>query len=293
MRDVIRRTGSSALGSTLAVAGPALRRWAASRGRRQGLRRLRVAVSFDCDTDRDIEVVGGVHERMRRAGICPAYAVPGALLERGRDTYGALVADGAELLNHGGAEHCELVPATRTYVSSGFYDEMDDAAIEADVRLGHDVVSSVLGAAPSGFRAPHFGTFQRPDRLRRLHELLASMGYRYSSSTMPIVGLLRGPIVPSRSGVVELPVSGRPSAPHRVLDSWSFRFAPGRDVDESDWVDEVRRLVRWHESTGTPGIVNLYADPSQVEDWPSFFEVMAELAPHAAPSLRSLLDGAE
>jgi peptidoglycan/xylan/chitin deacetylase (PgdA/CDA1 family) len=278
------------VGSGLAAAWPLLLRHSAGQARRQGFDRLRAVVSFDCDTDRDIAVVPAVHARMREAGVLPAYAVPGELLERGAAVYADVAADGAEVLNHGYAEHCTLDEATRTYTSTGFYDEMSDAEVADDVRRGHEAVADLIGRAPRGFRAPHFGTFQRADRLRRLHALLASLGYRYSSSTMPVIGLLRGPVVAGGSGILELPVSGRPTAPHRVLDSWSFRFAPGRTVDEADWEADVRRLVDGHLAGRRPGLVNLYADPSQVDDWPGFFRTMAVLAPHAAPSFCALLD---
>lgn len=259
--------------------------------RRQGLDRLRVVVSFDCDTDRDIEVVTSVHERCLAAGVKPMYAVPGELLRAGAAVYTAIAAAGAEFMNHGDARHTSLDPSARTYTGSHFYDRLsrDDAA--EDVRKGHQAVVEVLGATPAGFRTPHFGTFQHRAALSWLHRLLASMGYRWSSSTMPLHGARHGPL-PRRDGVVEIAVAGRPSAPNRVLDTWSFRFAPGRSVTEDDYLADVRSLVRWHVDAGAPGLVNLYGDPSQVEDWPDFFDLLAELAPYAAPSLSAVLDEA-
>jgi hypothetical protein len=277
---------SSAAGPALRVVAGALSKRSARLAREQGVDRLRAVVSFDCDTERDIEVVTDVHDRCLAAGVTPVYAVPGALLRLGADVYRGLADRGAELLNHGDVQHTTLDPATRTYTSSFFYDRLPREVVERDIRGGHRAVHEVTGRPPVGFRTPHFGTFQRSSDLAWLHRLLASLGYRYSSSTMPLHGLRRGPL-PRAGSIVEIPVSGRPTAPHRVLDSWSFRFAPGRTVDERDWIDEVRALVRGHR--GRAGVINLYADPSQVEDWPGFFSTIAELAPFAVGSYTALL----
>jgi peptidoglycan/xylan/chitin deacetylase (PgdA/CDA1 family) len=288
-RQALRARSSHSAGRLLRVADGWMSRRRARLARAQGLTALRVVLSFDCDTERDIEVAASVHGRCAAAGVRPVYAVPGELLVAGADVYRDIAAGGAEFMNHGFVQHTTLDRATRTYTSSHFYDQLPRAEVERDIRAGHDAVSDVLGAPPSGFRTPHFGTFGGRDQLRWLHELLASMGYRFSSSTMPLHAVRHGPLGVF-GGVVELPVAGRPSAPNRVLDSWSFRFAPGRLVDETDYVDDVRALVDWHVRTGEPGLVNLYADPSQVEDWPTFFDLLAELAPHAAPSISAVLD---
>lgn len=270
----------------LGVASGALAASHARRARVAGLDRLVAVVVFDCDTDLDIDVVAEVHERMRRLGIVPAYAVPGALLERGNAVYASIAASGAEFLNHGYQEHCSFDAVRHTYESSYFYDTLAPSAVEADIRAGHDAVVAVTGTTPSGFRAPHFGTFQRRSQRRFLHRILRSMDYRYSSSTMPLFGAVRGPIV-LEDGILELPVSGCPDKPRRVLDSWSFRFAPRPTGTEADYLDQVTKLVAAHR--GRPGLINLYADPSQVADWDGFFQAMELVAPHALPSMAAVL----
>lgn len=289
----VRRVGGSVVGAAdglLGVAGGVLRWNHARLAGRAGIDGLVVLLSFDCDTEQDIGVVPEVHARLAGLDVVPTYAVPGELLERGADVYRAVAAGGAEFLNHGYHPHCVLDDATRTYVSSHFYDEIGLPAVEDDVRRGHEAVQAVLGQAPLGFRTPHFGTFQRPGQLRFLHRLLQSLGYRYSSSTTPLHGLVRGPVVRTRHGLVELPVTGRIDAPRRVLDTWSFRFAPGRRVEADDYLAQVRALAREALDRRRPTVLNLYADPSQVADWPGFFQVAGELAPHSLPSFRSLVE---
>lgn len=286
-----RSVVSVCVGASLSVVAGPLRLRQARLARRQGVRRLLVALSFDCDTERDIEVVASVHQRCLDAGVVPTYAVPGELLRAGRDVYGEIARGGAEFINHGGASHTSYERATRTYVSTLSYDALTLHDVELDVRAGHRAVRDVTGVEPRGFRAPHFGTFQRRGQLKWLHDLLRQIGYRYSSTTMPLLGLVAGP-VQDRAGLIELPVTGRPGAPNRVLDTWSFRFAPGRRVDAADYVAEVSSLLRWHVERGVPGVLNLYGDPSQVEDWPEFFMLLADLAPYAVPSMSALVEEA-
>lgn len=262
----------------------------AGRRRRRLARKLPrsfFALSLDCDTTEDIEVVGQVHERLRQAGVTPTYAVPGVLLERGAAVYRRLAESGAEFLNHGYHEHCHLDSATGSYVSSYFYDQLPWEAVVDDVRHGDAAVRAVLGVAPAGFRTPHFGTFSRRADLARLHGLLESLGYRYSSSTPPLFGLRHGPVVPV-GRLWELPVSGRPFRPHRVLDSWSFRYAPGRRVGPKDFEHELGLLLQ--EAETVPAVVHVYADPSQIFDWAGFFTAVAGGAPMAVRSLGALLD---
>lgn len=246
-------------------------------------------LSLDCDTEKDIDVGWDVWARLSDAGIRPTYAVPGELVERGHDLYGRLVEAGASFINHGYAQHTTLALPERVYHSYNFYDALSPDVVEEDIRRGDAVLRDVLGVTPAGFRTPHFGSFQRPDQLRWLHGVISSLGYAYSTSTMPLWGLRHGPAF-DKFGVMELPVTGCPSAPLSVLDSWSFRFDPGRTRSEGDYLAEVTELAqRLHG--GQPLVVNLYADPSQVYDWPEWFEAMGRLGPFAVSSYDQLLEG--
>lgn len=288
LRSVEVRAGHAVDRSLGAVSGLLLAN-ASRHAARVGFDRTVAVVSFDCDTTEDAAVVLDVDARMATLGIRPVYAVPGELLERAPDVYRQLVDRGSELLNHGHRQHCVFEPTTRSYESSYFYDQLSDDEVELDVRTGHERVIDVLGRPPTGFRVPHFGTLRDRRRRRRLHGLLAALGYRFSSSTMPVDGYLRGPVIPA-GRVVELPVSGCPDAPRQVLDSWGFRFAPGRRWDEADYLVQVRKLIALHHGGARPGLLNLYADPSQVADWPTFFQAMALVAPLARPSFESVLE---
>ena len=248
--------------------------------RRAGLDRLYLVVSFDCDTANDIAAAAEVHARMRQCGITPAYAVPGELLREGADAFRPIASSGAEFLNHGHRKHAYFDAAAGEYRSNFLYDQQPLAVLEEDLVGGDRAVREVLGAAPRGFRTPHFGTFQTPAQLRFLHRVLARLGYAYSSSTTPYFGWRHGPVF-EKFGVKEIPVSGGGTRPFTIIDSWGCFAAPDRQLTPGDYRDETVALAR--RLAGGPGLLNYYADPSHIIGQPIFFETMAELARLATP----------
>lgn len=91
------------------------------------------------------------------------FAVPGAQLASQAGQYRRLLDAGGRFLNHGGRPHAER--AETLYRGVTFYCDMDDGGVEQDIRDGHRTVGEVLGISPRGFRAPHFGCYQKPEQL--------------------------------------------------------------------------------------------------------------------------------
>jgi hypothetical protein len=240
--------------------------------RAAGIDRVLLVLSFDCDTPEDAAVAPALHHRLMELGVTAAYAVPGRLLEEGRDAYREIAATGAEFLNHGFEDHAEWSSDLGRWVSRWFYDTLDEATIRADVERGDRAVRDTVGRAPVGFRAPHFGTFQSPRQLRFLHAELQGLGYTYSSSTVPLYGFREGPAF-TRLGVVELPVSGMGSDPLTILDSWGCFAAPDRVHGSEDYLREAVELARALAGAGA-GVINCYADPAHVADRPEFLEAV-------------------
>jgi len=261
---------------------------ASRRAAAAGLAGPTVVLSFDCDTDQDIDVVEAVDDRVRDLGLRPSYAVPGELLARGAAAYRRVRASGAEFINHGDKQHCEIRAADGAYLSSFFYDQLPRATVAEDIARGHARHGEIFGAAPEGFRVPHFGTFSAPGELAFLYEQLLDLGYRFSSSTLPVVGARRGPHR-ARPSLWEFPVSGGFQRPLAILDSWGYRHAPDRSAEEGDYLAEVRALADWFAAEKPPYLLNIYADPSQVAEWPEFFAAMKLLAPWAVDGFRGLL----
>mgnify|MGYP001450165984 CR=1 FL=1 len=255
---------------------------------RAGLDKLYLVLSFDCDTPDDIEVACSVHEQLLDLGICASYAVPGALLMEGADVYRRIAATGAEFLNHGGRSHTYFDTECGEYRSNFFYDQQPRDVLKRDIEEGDRIVTEVIGKKPIGYRTPHFGTFQRPDQLFFLHQVLRDLHYTYSTSTVPFAGLRYGPAF-TRFGLMEFPVSGQGSNPLGILDSWGCFRAPDRVLTPEDYGREAFGLAG-HLASG-PGILNFYADPCHVADQAIFFNVMAELAKISKPmAYRDLME---
>ena len=148
--------------------------------------------------------------------------------------------------------------------------------------MGHKAIKEVLGVEATVFRAPHFGGFSKPNQLRLLWDTLSSLNYEISTSTTPFFAYRYGPNS-IHSGICELPVSGDPKRPHRILDSWSYTFSGHNSLSRFDFIDAINQIAVAMNS-GEKVFLNIYADPSQVYDWPEFFESITELSAYNVDS---------
>ena len=253
-----------------------------------GVKSPKYLLTFDCDTDLDIAVVSAVHSKLIELGINPVYAVPGQLIERGIDTYRQIADQGAEFINHGYTQHTDVDKHRTRYVSTFFYDEISEKDALEDIDRGHQVLVDRLNIVPKGFRTPHFGTFQRKENLTFLHNKLKSLGYSFSSSTVPSFSYLNGPSFLS-NGITEIPVTGCPSWPLGILDSYNFRFSGNANFTPELFESEMLKAYQMM-SCGSLNRMNMYADPSQVYDWQGFFESVARFAPFAVENFLNYLE---
>jgi len=249
-------------------------------------------LSFDCDTYKDAQVVGDVHDKLTEVGITPIYAVPCEILMKDSGAYQDIAKSGAEFINHGYYEHSRLHEDGKTYESWNFYDKISAKEMEEDVLRGHDFLSQFLGREPKGFRTPHFGSFQKKTDLERLYKILLKKNYEFSTSTVPAKAIQHSALY-KVNGLVEIPVGGGYDFPLTILDSYSFRYSESFKFGEADYLLQIRKLANWFEKTGSPYVLNLYADPSQVYDWPAFFSAMAQLAQFNVNSYEKLIKIAE
>lgn len=245
-------------------------------------------LTFDCDTDLDIAVVLEVHKKLAILGINPVYAVPGQLIERGIDTYRQISDLGAEFINHGYIQHTTVDDHRANYVSTFFYDQISEKDALEDIDRGHEVLVNKLGIIPKGFRTPHFGTFQSKENLEFLHAKLRSLEYSFSSSTVPSFSYLNGPSFRNHS-ITEIPVTGCPTWPLGILDSYNFRFSGSAKFTPEIFESEMLKAFEMM-SRGSLLRMNMYADPSQVYDWQGFFTSLSRFAPFAVANFSSYLE---
>jgi hypothetical protein len=227
--------------------------------------------SFDCDTEEDIEVVLEVHKKLQSINITPVYAVPGELLKKGKEVYKKIYQTGAEFINHGGRSHTYFDADLDRHTSCFFYDKQSYKTLRDDILLGHQILKDVLGITPQGWRTPHFGTFQRPQHLRFLYDVLKELRYTFSSSTNPAMAYLNGPLYKTNQ-LIEIPVTGIYSEPFNIMDTWAFFASPGRINQPEDYLKAARNLASF--AAARPILINIYGDPSHIYNKPEFFQAM-------------------
>lgn len=243
--------------------------------RRLGLDRPHLFLSFDCDTDLDAEAVEEVHAYLASLGIKATYAVPGAQLLRAPESYRRLADQGAEFMNHGGLPHAKWDGAQ--WIGITFYSEMPVEAVVADIKRGHEIVTEVIGRAPQGFRAPHFGCYQEPEQVGLLHGTAAALGYRYCSTTIPKFGLRCGPAYETH-GLIEFPCFGSIRNPETILDSWTYLTDRKQYALGEQYYELMAETVQVVLDQRIPAIFTWYADPCHVLDQQPFLRAMELLS---------------
>ena len=234
-------------------------------------------LSFDCDTEEDINVAWDVHSRLQDMGITPVYAVPGALLQKGEKVYQRIFETGAEFINHGGREHTHFDTPHNRYASCFFYDQQPFETLKADILQGHKILQDVLGITPDVWRTPHFGTFQHQDHLNFLYELLKENNYKISTSTSPMMAYKNGPLY-KKKDIIEVPVTGIFSEPFNIMDTWAYFGAPNRVKMPIDYLKTCTSLSQF--ASQNPLLINIYGDPSHINNHPEFFQAMKQMSLH-------------
>ena len=230
-----------------------------------------LVVSFDCDTPEDANAARVVVEWLKEKNIPAVFAVPGKRIEEAEPVYRTIGKAGFEFLNHGYLEHAYYDMGSERYTSITFYHEMRKEEIRRDILAGDACVRSCIGVKPRGFRAPHFGNFQKEEQLGIIYKVLGELGYSYSTTTMPAHGLSKGGIFQASDGIVEFPLSGTYDQPELILDSWQFLAAPERIYTSDDYVMQFTKMVDFFSERNLPCILNYYVDPIHVVRFQGFF----------------------
>jgi hypothetical protein len=257
--------------------------------RQQGIDRLYLILSFDCDTPEDIPAVEQMHIRLRELGIKETYAVPGQILELGAETFRRLADDGAQFINHGALPHAE--ERDGRYWSITFYNEMTPAEVRADIFRGHEIVEQITGCTPIGFRAPHFGLLQGPEDLAIMHSACRELGYCFSTSSVPIAAFLHGAAW-RVNNMLEIPVSGSSTLPLTILDSWSHIISPQQPFVQASYGTLFTQTVDFLLAHDVAGVLNYYVDPSHISRSGIFFDAVVYTVKRGVSSLHytELLD---
>lgn len=234
-----------------------------------GFDQLHMVLSFDCDTDEDIPAAKQIHDWLKQRGYNGVFAVPGAQVMKGAETFRAMANEGAEFINHGAKPHTEWREGR--YWSITFYEHMKPAEVVEDIRLGHEQVAQATGRRPEGFRAPHFGHFQKPAQLELIYKTLRQLGYGYASTTTPQFMRHYGPIG-KVSGIREFPVTGQYRNPLGIFDSWGSIENPYSRRITNKYRTLFEQNIDDLTSNQVVGLFNHYVDPAHVASTSDFFE---------------------
>lgn len=234
-----------------------------------------IFLSFDCDTDLDIPLVTELAHQLKALNIKATFAVPGCQLIKGKNKYSTLAEEGFEFINHGMLPHAEW--DGKKYVGITFYDKMSRNEVMRDILEADKLIFDILGKKPLGFRAPHFGSFQKGDEVQFLHKICSELGYTYASTTIPQYAFEHGPAVIS-GNIVELPVMGSWRDPFTILDSWNY-LADRVTYRLSDMYYELfEETLTTALSRKLPLLLSWYADPCHVFMQTPFIRAMELIA---------------
>jgi polysaccharide deacetylase family protein (PEP-CTERM system associated) len=170
-----------------------------------------------------------------RAGVKGTFFTLGWVAERYPALIRRIVEEGHEIASHGW-DHRRVFT-------------MDAASFRRDLNRASAAIEAACGVAPKGYRAPSFSIDARTPWA---HEVLAELGYSYSSSVAPIAhdhyGWREAPRFAFRpvegAGLIELPVTTVEFAGRRMAAGGGgfFRLLPYRF---SDWaIGRVNRADR-------------------------------------------------
>jgi len=154
---------------------------------------------------------------------------------------------------------------------------MTTETVIADIRRGHYIVTEVTGVAPRGFRAPHFGCFQKQEQIDLMHRTASELGYGYCSTTLPAMGLVKGPAYLSH-GVVEFPCFGSVRNPETILDSWTYLTDRVNYTLGDEYYLLFEETVNAMLERGVSGVLTWYGDPCHVLDQTPFVRAIEFLA---------------
>ncbi|WP_085902012.1 polysaccharide deacetylase family protein [Kiloniella majae] len=261
--------------------------------RAAGIDRLYFVISFDCDTPEDAQASKRLSPYLMDKGIIPTFAVPGAQLAEGAVIYRDLYQNGAHFMNHGGQPHA--VRRGPRYFSVTDYATFTDEQVIADIREGHRINVDVLGASPTGFRAPHFGSYQKPEQLDVIYRTARDLGYSYCSTTLPPIAYEGGATIKREGGLYEFPLIGSVRSPQVILDSWNYLSDVEKLILKDDFFVLFKETVDYFLDNNLPGVLNYYVDPAHVVDNPPFYKAIDYIAEKGIPSLSfpQLIDLAE
>lgn len=169
-------------------------------------------LSFDVDYEADVRAVPEVLGILKHYGIQAGFACIGMWIERFPNVHRRIISEGHELLNHtySHPDNEELNP-------DQCFNLLSNEEQTAEITQCHTVALDLLSYEMRGFRTPHFARLHTES----VYQILSSLGYIYSCSTISVDTRNWGLPVVRDDGLIEIPMGCAPDHPFTIFDSWS------------------------------------------------------------------------
>ena len=228
-------------------------------------------LSFDFETQRDIDLLEQLTKMLIDVKIRPYYAIPGYLIEENREIlqkYDKKIT----IINHGYSIHTKFCKKTNQNFSSLSYLNLNPKEIEEDILKGHDIIRSICNQNPKIFRTPHFGEFCENSNMNFIYKILKKKKYTHSSSTTPIFSITNSPIF-CKNDIFEMPSSAYLNNPLQIIDSWSISNS---NLCYKDLYLELMNFYKLMQNYNF--FLNIYFDPSDIINETKIFKVFSKLS---------------
>ncbi|MBI2265637.1 MAG: polysaccharide deacetylase family protein [Armatimonadetes bacterium] len=233
-------------------------------------------LSFDCETEEDLEALPEILDALAAFRIPAAFACIGIWIERFPEIHREILKKGHEILNHSHTHpYHEILNQGRQFKDLSLEEKAEEIA------QCHRICGQALDYSPSGFRTPHFGI----NHSEELYPVLRKLGYRFSSSTVvDTSGKGSGPSL-TPTGIVEIPLGTSARYPGALFDTWNFLDSDKAICrDPADFTailaESIVQLVR------QKGYLTYYFDPSALTRRGILRQVLSILSPK--PGLRHI-----
>ena len=230
-------------------------------------------LSFDCDTQKDIDCLEKLIQKLNFINLKIVLAIPGELVINNFELIKNLKNKySIEFLNHGYYLHTKFNDKEKAYKPIFSYEKKNIEFIKKDIELAHNLFKDQFNIDLKGFRAPHFGDINF-NKKKKIYKFLKKLGYSYYSSTIYDLAFLKGAIF-LYEGIVEISVTGCADKPVLMLDTWSFlKMHNDKLILSSNYLAEIEKLQNILENKNF-NFVNIYADPSHVIENENFFQYL-------------------
>lgn len=229
-----------------------------------------VFISFDCDRFADSQALPALLSILESHNLKASFAIVGELVSENPYAYRKLIDAGHEVLNHGYSRHTD-----ENSNSTLFYDNLNKDVLFQEIMSSQDAIESGLNVRPLGFRVPHFGTFQKKEKMKLLYEVLSKTDIVYSSSAMAYYSKIYHSSW-EIDNLLEIPLSNRVTLPISVLDSYSLIYRRSR----SSFFTEFKKMLDTSIRSKWPTAINFYVDPSHVTENKEFRDSLKYLTFH-------------